>query len=283
MLVPNLTIKTESKDKKNILWNTYSFPWQEGIKIHELGETSICVAIEQAGEGKLISVLPVYKTHTEQKKKAKTGKPVYIPPMTDPAWIRMLVSNGSEYSLLPAYPGLPVCIKLKEAFLLPAGAELEGWIFSRPEAQIWLANSLVASLPLRPPHKTLFGQPDTGIVCRYDEAEFLATGEPLFEAMIADPSLVSHPVRLKNSSQEGMLVEELCIYGEELSIFAQGDRMMSEKLSFVFSASGLKMSLIGQDPASSGWMLLTRPKISGEERFRVRSIELLRAITRLSL
>lgn len=219
MPVSKLTVNSQKQAKSHHLWTTYDFPGQSGTRVHSIGETNICVATEQAGEGELLSVIAVYNVNTKKQAASKAGKGFFVPPMTDPGWKRMLVKNSSEYSLLPAYPDLPVCINIKEAFLLPPGAELEGWIFSRLEAQIQVEGSIVASFPLRKAHKTLFGQADTGVVCRYDEADFLAADEPLFNIMRTDPSLIAHPVKLKNSSQEAILVNELCIYGEQLSIF----------------------------------------------------------------
>lgn len=261
-------------------WARYPFPRDDGARIHRIGDAVVCVALENAGQGEFLAAVPLHGT--AKPRRGKSAGAVELPPPDDPAWRRMLVKGADDYELAPAYPKPPVCVRLKESFLLPPGADLEGWIFSRVEAQVLVSGALLASLPLRKAHKTLYGQPDSGVVCRYDEAEFLQAGEPLFASMESDPGLVAHPVRLRNASQEALLVSELCIYGEQLSIFGKERRMMSERLSFAFSSSGVRMSLDGPASASEGWSVLAKPRVSGEERFIVRSFELFRAITRLS-
>jgi hypothetical protein len=92
---------------------------------------------------------------------------------------------------------------------------------------------------------------------------------------------VAHPVRLKNGSLEPVLVSELCIYGEQLSVYGVDTRMQSERLSFAFSDSGVRMKLDGQGPLPPKAVVLSKPKVSGEERFIERSFELFKAMTRL--
>jgi hypothetical protein len=160
---------------------------------------------------------------------------------------------------------------------------LEGWIFSRLEARILVSGQVLASFPLARPMKTLYGTPDAGAICRHDEAQFLASSEPMFDSLFTDPGLIAHPVRLRNSSPEPVRVTELCIYGEQLSIFGSGSgsAMQSERLSFVFGSSGVRMSLDTASSMPDGWKTIARPRVSGEERFIERSFELFKAMTRL--
>jgi hypothetical protein len=78
-----------------------------------------------------------------------------------------------------------------------------------------------------------------------------------------------------------VLVSELCIYGEQLSIISVGSKMQSEKLLFIFSSSGVRMSLDGQGLLPPGSVTITKPLVSGEERFIVRSFELFKTMTRI--
>jgi len=266
------------------MWKQYEVPRSEGTRIHRIGDTLVCVAVQMAGEGELLSVMPIYDAREVRPVRAarkKADNTLALPPLDDPVWHRYFIDKADQYTLSPGYPPIPVCVRLKEAFSLPPDADLKGWIFSRIEARIIVSGSILASFPLARPIKTLYGTPETGVVCRHDEAQFLASSEPMFDSMLTDPGLVAHPVRLRNTSSEPVLVTELCIYGEQLSIISAGSRMQSERLSFVFGNAGVRMSLDGQGSLPAGWTSLAKPRISGEERFIERSFELIKAMTRL--
>jgi len=265
------------------MWEPYDVPRSEGTRIHRIGDALVCIAVEMTGAGDLLAAMPVYPEAGTQKKslRKKADHAIALPPLEDGAWSRFFIGKAESYELSPGYPPLPACVSLKETFSLPPGATLDGWIFSRVEARVLVAGNELASFPLVKPYKTLYGTPDAGVVCRHDEAQFLASNEPMFDSLVTDPGLVAHPVRLKNASSEPVRVTELCIYGEQLSIFGVGTNMQSERLLFIFSSSGVRMSLDGQGPLPSGATVLAKPKVSGEERFIVRSFELFKAITRL--
>lgn len=265
------------------MWEQYQVPRNEGTRIHRIGTTLLCVVAVISGEGDLLSAMPMYDSVPPAKNasRKKSNSSVVLPPLDDPVWDRFFIDSSENYELLPGYPQMPVCVRFKEAFSLSPGADLNGWIFSRIEARILVSGAELVAFPLARPYKTLYGTPEAGVICRYDEAQFLTSTEPMFESMLTDPGLVAHPVRLRNTSSSAVRVTELCIYGEQLSIFWTGARMQSERLSFVFSSSGVRMSLDGQGPLPSDWITIAKPRISGEERFIERSFELFKAMTRL--
>lgn len=156
-----------------------------------------------------------------------------------------------------------------------------GWIFSHLEARILIEGEAMASFALIPPFKTLYGTPDSGVVCRYDEAVFLASEEPATNFSHANPALVAHPVRIRNVSSGPVMVSDLCIYGEQLSIFGTGSHLQSERLLFTFSSSGVRMAIDTQGRVPPGATVLAKPQISGEERAFERSFELFKAMTRI--
>jgi hypothetical protein len=236
-----------------------------------------------AGEGDLLAMMPIYGQAVPARKKplGKMTQALALPPLDDPAWSRHFIGKASTYELAPGYPPIPVCVRFKEPFSLQPGSDLRGWIFSRIEARVLVSGVELASFPLARPFKTLYGTPETGVVCRHDEAQFLASDEPMFDSMLNDPGLVAHPVRLRNTSSRPVQVTELCIYGEQLSVLLVGTKMQSERLSFVFGTNGVRMSLEGQGSLPAGWTTIAKPRVSGEERFIERSFELFKSITRL--
>lgn len=265
------------------MWEQYQVPKNEGTRIHRIGSTLICVVAVISGEGDLLSAMPMYDSVMPSKSPArkKAVLPLALPPLDDSVWSRFFIDASEHYELMPGYPQMPVCVQLREAFSLPPGADLKGWIFSRIEARILVSGTELVSFPLARPYKTLYGTPESGVICRHDEAQFLNSSEPMFESMFTDPGLVAHPVRLRNTSSTAVRVTELCIYGEQLSIFWTGARMQSEQLLFVFGSSGVRMSLDGQGPLPADCKTITKPRVSGEERFIERSFELFKAMTRL--
>lgn len=266
----------------SIRWKEWDLPRNEGTRLHEFGDVVICVAAELAGNGEVLGTIPIYPTPgMPAKKRGGPGSGITLPPLSDPAWTRFFLGKENSYEIMPAYPPMPTCVRLLEPFSLPPGTTLEGWIFSRIDACIRVSDTVVASYPLAPPVKTLYGTPDAGVVCRYDEAEFLASSEPVLSSFHDDPRFVAHPVRLKNTSSVPVLVNELCIYGEQLSIISVGSKMQSEKLLFIFSSSGVRMSLDGQGLLPPGSVTIAKPLVSGEERFIVRSFELFKTMTRI--
>lgn len=262
-----------------MIWRSWPVPRNEGTAVHRTGGATLCVSIEQAGDGDVLAALARYAE--DDAPGAKRAAQLVLPPLDDPAWSRYYSGKADHYELEPGYPELPVCVRLHEPFRLPPGADLRGWIFSHLEAKLKVGHAIAGAFPLKKPYKTLYGPPDAGVICRYDEADFLASDEPATAALHDDPSLVAHPVRLRNSSSDPVLVEELCIYGEQLSVFGVGRHMQSERLLFVFNSSGVRMSLEGQGALPPGAKLLSRPTVSGEERFIERSFELFKAITRI--
>ncbi len=265
-----------------VTWRRWDLPKDEGTRLHQFGDMRICVAVDMAGEGDILAALPLYPDrYPAAGPKARKQAALSLPSLSDRAWTRFYMGNGSDYELAPAYPRIPTCVRLKDPFSLPPGATLEGWIFSRIDACIKVGDVAVISYPLAPPAKTLYGTPDAGVVCRYDEAGFLAETEPVVSSLHADPRYVAHPVRLKNASQAPVTVSDLCIYGEQLSIFGVESMLQSEKLLFVFSASGVRMSLDGQASMPPGAVTVAKPAVSGEERFIERSFELFKTITRI--
>jgi len=264
------------------MWKHWDLPRDEGTRLHRIGDVQIYVAMDIAGEGEVLATLPIYPETTPAARKTGRVKKVFsLPPLSDPVWTRYFMGGQDAYAILPSYPRIPVCVRLSQPFLLPPGTDLEGWIFSRIEATIMVGDTQVSSYPLAVPYKTLYGTPDAGVVCRYDEAEFLAISEPVVSTMHADPRFVAHPVRLRNTSSSPLLVSDLCIYGEQLSIFELDSMLQSERILFSFSASGVRMSLDGQSPMTKEAKTLVKPTVSGEERFIVRSFELLKTMTRL--
>jgi hypothetical protein len=265
-----------------IRWKQWDLPRNEGTRLHEFGDVIICVAVDLAGNGEILETIPIYPAHDVPiHKKTGVGPGITLPALSDPSWTRFYLGKENDYEIMPAYPPMPTCVRIKEPFSLPPGTTLEGWIFSRIEACIRVGDTVVASYPLAPPVKTLYGTPDAGVVCRYDEAEFLASSEPVLTSFHDDPRFVAHPVRLKNTSSAPVLVSELCIYGEQLSIISVGSKMQSEKLLFIFSSSGVRMSLDGQGLLPPGATTIAKPLVSGEERFIVRSFELFKTMTRI--
>ncbi|PKL23802.1 MAG: hypothetical protein CVV47_13405 [Spirochaetae bacterium HGW-Spirochaetae-3] len=265
-----------------ITWKRWDLPRNEGTRLHQFGDMRICIAVDMAGDGDILAALPIYPDRpTETRKKPRIPANLALPSLSDRAWTRFYMGSRGDYEIVPAYPPIPTCVRLKDPFSLPPGSTLEGWIFSRIEACIRVGDTSVVSYPLTRPAKTLYGPPDAGVVCRYDEAEFLATAEPIVSSLHADPRFVAHPVRLKNVSATPVVVSDLCIYGEQLSIFGVESMLQSEKLLFAFSSSGVRMSLDGQAPLPRGARTVAKPSVSGEERFIERSFELFKTITRI--
>lgn len=264
------------------MWRSWELPRNEGSRLHKFGDVQICVAVQQAGEGDILATLPLYPDPSSSDKKSAGQKAsLSIPSLSDSAWTRFFMGKENTYEIVPAYPPIPVCVHLKDPFSLPPGSTLEGWIFSRIEASIRVKNVTVASFPLSQPFKTLYGTPDAGVVCRYDEAQFLASSEPIVGSFNKDPRYVAHPVRLKNLSSEPVLVSDLCIYGEQLSILEIDSKMQSERILFLFSSAGVRMSLDWQSPLPSGAITIAKPVVSGEERLIERSFALFKTITRI--
>jgi len=263
-------------------WKRWDVPRNEGSRLHQFGNMQLCVAVDTAGEGDILSTVALYpEPAAAGTKKRRPASALALPSFSDRAWTRFLLDKETGYELIPAYPPLPNCVKLTYPFSLPAGTEVDGWIFSRIEVGVRVGEKAIASYPMARPFKTLYGTPDAGVVCRYDEAEFLASAEPVVSSLHADPRYVAHPVRLKNTSPAPIVVSELCIYGEQLSIFGVGSTMRSERLLFLFSASGVRMSLDGQSHLPAGATTIVKPAVSGEERFIVRSFELFKTMTRI--
>ncbi len=264
------------------MWKTWNLPRNEGTRMHRFGDAAICVAVDSAGEGSVLAAMALYAPELPSKA-ARGGReaPVALPPLSSPSWTRSYAGGAETYELLPGYPPIPVCVRLRESFRLSPGSGLDGWIFSKLEARVSVNGSELGSFPLRLPFKTLYGIPQAGVVCRYDEADFLSSRESVMETLHADPALIAHPVSLRNSSPEPVQVTDLCIYGEQLSIFSIGTRLVSEALHFNFSASGVRMSMDGRGSLPPGATLVAKPRVSGEERFIERSFELFKAMTRI--
>lgn len=265
------------------MWKSWKLPANEGTRVHRFGDAMICVSLDTAGEGSVLAAMAVYAQDLPpESRPSKTRQAdIVLPPLSDSAWMRSYIGKADSYELAPGYPPIPICVRLRESFSLSPGAELEGWVFSKLEARLVVGEKVLVSLPLRPPYKTLYGLPEAGVVCRYDEADFLASSEAVMDSLHADPALMAHPVLLKNASQEPVKVTDLCIYGEQLSIFGIGSRLQSEKLHFTFSSSGVRMSLDGRGSLPRGAELIAKPRVSGEERFIERSFEIFKAITRI--
>lgn len=269
----------------NTIWKNWDLPLDEGARCHSFGGTSLYITTDTAGDG---AVLAAMVRFPEEKPKSRRGSKSYLrpnfhelPPIDDAAWTRAFVGKTKEYGLLPGYPSLPICVKLHESFSLPPGSDIMGWIFSHLEARILIDGEAMASFALIPPYKTLYGTPDSGVVCRYDEAVFLASEEPATDFSHTNPALVAHPVRIRNTSSGPVNVSDLCIYGEQLSIFGIGGQLQSERLLFNFSSSGVRMAIDSQGKAPKEATVLAKPLISGEERAFERSFELFKAMTRI--
>lgn len=257
------------------MWKKHIFPHNEGIKIHRFGNSLLYIALDQAGEGTILSSMVKFEMEKTSHKSRE------LPALTESGWHRAFTDKAQEYELQPAYPKIPVCIHFNDDFYLSPGQILSGWVFSTLEASVTVNSIPLTTHPLINPYKTLYGMPDSGVICRYDETAFLASGEAMMDALHADLTKVAHPVLLKNMSAETVRVSELCIYGEQLSIFGDGTRFQSESLIFTFSSFGVRMRMDSRLSIPQGSRLVARPRVSGEERFIERSFELFKAITRI--
>ncbi|MGD9940865.1 MAG: DUF432 domain-containing protein [Clostridia bacterium] len=277
--------KTRTTKSMNSIWKNWPLPVDEGARTHTFGKTSVYVAVDTAGDGMVLAAMVRFADEKTAQKKdsspARRPATPELPPIEDGAWTRTFMGKATEYGLYPGYPPLPVCVKLHESFMLPPGSDIVGWIFSHLEARILFEGQTMASFPLLPPFKTLYGTQDSGVVCRFDEAIFLASEEPATDFYHQDPALVAHPVRIRNTSSEPLMVSDLCIYGEQLSIYSTGNQLQSEGLQFTFSSSGVKMSIDNQRKVPRDATVLAKPRVSSEGRAFERSFELFKAITRM--
>jgi hypothetical protein len=275
----------KSTDLPDNIWKDWPLPLDEGSRSHLFGDTVLYVSTDTAGDGAVLAAMvkfPEKKPEPSSNRKTRRSPALpQIPPIDDTAWTRAFVGKTMEYGLYPGYPSLPICVRLNESFSLPPGSDIVGWIFSHLEARILIGGEVMASFALIPPYKTLYGTPDSGVVCRYDEAVFLASEEPATNYAHSNPALVAHPVRIKNASAEPVKVSDLCIYGERLSIFGTGSRLQSEQLLFTFSSSGVRMAIDSQGGVPRDATILAKPRVSGEEMVFERSFELFKAMTRI--
>lgn len=285
------------------IWKTWPLPLDEGARCHQFRNTTLHIAVERAGEGTVLAAMVQYDTGNnatlpdegtaagvvakttpgrgKRRKAAQQQVMDSLPPLEDPSWTRAFAGQRSEYALVPAFPAIPVCIHLHEPFSLPSGSDINGWVFSHLEARILISGEPMAAFPLRPPFKTLYGTPDSGVVCRYDEAIFLASEEPATGLSHADRALIAHPVRIRNPSSSTVKVSDLCIYGEQLAIYDFHGQLQSDGLLFTFSSSGVRMGMDSQARAPRAAQILAKARVSSEERAFERSFELFKAMTRM--
>ncbi len=233
------------------------------------------VTVDSAGESPIIAV----RSYNYVKAAKQQHEP--IPPQDDPSWTRAFLGKASGYDLLPAYDDKPVCVRLHESFTLPPGASARGWIFTHTNAEIHVEGQNIIHIPLKPVFKTLYGSQSGGIVCVFAKSGFLAADDLDYTSIHDDPSTVAHPVRIKNNSDFIVVIEELCVYGEQLSIFRREQHLQSETLIFNFSGSGVRMNIESSGKLPPNTQVLVRPRISGEEKAFERSVELFKAITRM--
>ncbi len=267
--------------KTKQLWSRWGLPETEKTgapRIHRIGLASILVTVDSAGESPIIAVRS-YLTASPGKSLKQAPEP--IPPQDDPSWMRAFLGDASGYDLLPAYDDKPVCVQLLEPFTLPPGASARGWIFTNTNAEIHVEGQNIIHIPLKPVFKTLYGTPSGGIVCIFAKSGFLAADDLDYTSIHDDPSTVAHPVRIKNNSDLAVVIHELCVYGEQLSIFRRGERLQSETLIFSFSGSGVRMNIESPGKLPQDTEILVRPRISSEEKAFERSVELFKAITRM--
>lgn len=257
-------------------WSTWGLP--EGIspgttRKHVIGETEIHTALDHAGDG---TVLLMYARPSSE---TATGLP--LPDFSDPVWLRTYTGKERRYALLPAYPDLPLCIRLQQAFILPPMSTIQGWLHSYVHAEIHINDDRIASFPLKPLYKTLYGTTTSGILCAAINGKFLTADEPDYRLAESDPSTIAHPVRIKNAGNEAVSIQELCVHGSQLSIFQWQKHLFSERILFTFGQSRVRMSIEGLPHRSKDLLTLAEPLVSGEDKVIDRSIEVFRALTRM--
>jgi hypothetical protein len=257
-------------------WSTWGLPdgnSQDQPRRHRIGETDIYTGLDHAGDDAILLML------ARPGSAAEAG--LALPDCKDSSWLRTYTGKAQRYALLPAYPELPLCIRLRQAFILPPMSSIQGWLYSYINAEIHIGDSRISSFPLKPLYKTLYGTTTSGILCYAIEGKFLTADEPDYQLAERDPSCLAHPVRIKNTTTEAVNIQELCVHASQLSIFQWQGHLFSEKILFTFGQSRVRMSIEGMHHRGKDVLTLADPLISGEDKVIDRSIEVLRALTRM--
>lgn len=248
------------------LWTTHDTPRPGREARHDLGRSTLLV---RAGDGGSTLSLALASGAGRAARAAEAD------------WSTTLTGEAPSYELRPTYPAIPVCVRLATPLVLPPGAMAEGWIRSTLDVELSVAGRAMAVFQPDPVFKTLYGKTNAGIVCRFGSSELVLSDDPPDPPADASPVSVLHPVRVRNVSDGPVRVGDLCLYGDQLSVYSLGGTLRSERVSFAFSESGVRMSVDGHSRPPRDWTCLVKPRVSGEEAALDRSIELFRAITRM--
>ncbi|HAP43959.1 MAG: hypothetical protein A2087_10640 [Spirochaetes bacterium GWD1_61_31] len=276
-------------NNSSLIWSAYSLPegnrpadWQ----VHNIGDCHIHVGCERSGDQASLFLL------TRHDELPRLLPPDCPPPSREPPrsaddrrWQRCAIGKLTEYQLLPVYPTLPLCIHLDRAVSLPPGGILQGWLFSSASAEIRVGDVPLTTVAPRTLHKTLYGNTTDGVVCH-------DLSSPLLDKATADdplsgnppagpPDSVAHPIRIRNSSGETVVIQELCVYGSQLSIFRKQQQLFSETIQFTFGPTRIKMGVEPLSRRDHTILTLAEAKIGGEEKVLERSLEVLKALTRM--
>lgn len=250
-------------------WGSYPVPSGSEVTRHRFGTTTMHISQGRPVPGE--PELPVMKVAI-----------TYGPDdgSVEPVWSFLVPARmDHSYIIRPVYPSDPVCIRIDTPLSLARDATLEGWFTSIIDLELVTGGLAVTTYPLEPPFRTLFGSPDKGLVCRFGNAAFEFQESAAKASIRGCQARVLHPVRLRNSSDDKITVQDLVLYGEQLSAFWTGTHLQSETVAFTFGDSGVRMSVDSQGKRPADWTTLATPRVSSEELALGRSIQLLKSIT----
>ncbi|MBU0937040.1 MAG: hypothetical protein KKI09_03900 [Spirochaetes bacterium] len=286
-----------------LIWSTWGIPESCGTaaaRTHRIGAGTIRTAIWKTGSNTLLAISNQIDAPTwTMPGFPGTATPRLcfpaesaldeqgFPELGGPGWMYAWLGKERRYALLPAYPELPVCVRLRHPVMLPPMTNIQGILASYVQAELHIGSHKAATLPLQALQKTLYGSTTSGLVCYVVDGSFIPddllddNGGLKQADQDFDASRILHPVRIRNNTSEVVHIQDLCVYGSQLSIFRKGRQLFSEKIQFAFGPSRVRMSIESSPRRSSDTVILAEAQTSGEDTVIERSIEMLRAITRM--
>jgi hypothetical protein len=193
-------------------------------------------------------------------------------------WSRWaLTGNESEaIRLKPVFPDKPVIVLPEFAFRLVPGADVTVYTRIPVHAQVSSSganNRVLTEIPSVIMAKTWFGAFTEGEACFW----LTTTARRELSENIFSPHLVVCPIYIKNSSQEALHVEKLCIRVQRMSIFWLDGKLWSDRIEIHHKGSNdfSDVHMTGKMPdEAKGAELISAPRSPLKKSFAERTFKL---------
>ncbi len=193
--------------------------------------------------------------------------------------------SGPDVEILPVFPDRPVVIQAENPFRIAEDAAVRFFV----RVPLWIkikhtgkTETTLIELPAVNLSNTWFGDFQSGQLCYW-----ISSGARReLEADPERPYLALCPLRLIDNSPEDLIVEKICLYVANLSLYYDGSQLWSDEMQVTYRGKSevSQIDVTGKaPPEAKNAKMITSPRIKIKSAFSAKTLATFRELPGIGL